>query len=76
MKSLEIRDHIDWFELIVTENDGLDELAADPNVLISAHIYWWSKDYDGGGFTLWPKQLAVLSDLNVELQVHFVFYGD
>lgn len=66
VRSLDLRRHLDWLlARLSPEAAALLSLQDEPGLRMSVNCVWWSRSGHGGP-TLWPEQMRVLSDLNLE----------
>jgi len=76
VESKDIRRHLDWLiARLKPSSEVLRELQTKPDVRMSVNCIWWSR-YGDGGPTLWPEQMRVLADLNLECSFSCAYYGD
>lgn len=75
MESKDLRRHIDWVL------DQLDPAAErilklrEAGLLIDIWCVWWSSTGQGGP-ALWPKQMARVALLDLELSIDFAYFGE
>jgi Domain of unknown function (DUF4279) len=75
VESKELRRHLDW--LISQLRDLVSELRVlqnEPHVWMNITVIWWSNSGDGG-FTLEPKHMRAMADMNVECRFGLALYG-
>jgi hypothetical protein len=53
---------------------ALRQLQNEQDLKMAVSCIWWSKAGDGGP-VLWPEQMVVLADLNLECGFELAFYG-
>ena len=64
--SLDLRRHLDWLLAQLTpQAEGLRRLQEIPGVRMTVNCAWYSK-LGHGGPTLWPEQMQLLAELNLE----------
>lgn len=75
VNSLDIRRHLDWLlnELKPSKNYLL-HLQRDEKIQMYVKGIWWSK-YGDGGPMIWPKHMALLAEMNLELGFEISFFG-
>ena len=68
IESLDLRSHLDYLlKLLVPKKKELSELQAAPDSVMRVQCFWCSRG--SGGPTLWPEQMKILADLNLELGI-------
>lgn len=76
VQSLDIRRHLDWLLARVTPaSEGLSEVQNITGVRMSVNCAWYSRAGHGGP-TLWPEQMRLLADLNLECSFDVYFLTD
>ena len=74
--SKDLRDHLDWLiDKLVDAKESLCLLGASMDNKMTVSCIWWSKAGHGGP-VLFPKQMAALSELNLELSFDIYFVED
>lgn len=74
--SKDVRDHLAWLlRLIAPKSDQLRLLQDRDDTRMSVDCIWWSAHATGGP-ALWPEQMRVLSELNLECSFDISFYGN
>lgn len=75
VQSKDIRDHLDWLlSKVLLSKNGLIQLQNIEGIKMGIDCVWWSKG--SGGPTLWPEQMKVMADLNLECSFDFYFFGE
>jgi hypothetical protein len=76
VKSRDTRRHLDWLIAKLQQSSrALRKLQTNPGIRMCVNCIWWSRFGDGGP-TLWPEQMRVLADLNLECSFAFADYSD
>jgi hypothetical protein len=71
--SKDTRRHLDWLlDELAPRASRLKELQALPGMRMSVRCSWWSA-HGHGGPALWPRQLRMLADLDLELSFDIYF---
>jgi hypothetical protein len=74
VKSLDLRDHLDWLLLQFKLDDcAKEKLEFDRELRICVFCVWWSKTGSGGP-TIWPEQMKELGRRDLELTIDFNCY--
>lgn len=74
--SKDLRRHLDWLNnLIAPRVAELRDIQERQDIVMTVHCIWWSA-HGQGGPTLWPEQMRVLAELNLECSFDISFYGD
>ena len=74
VQSKDIRDHLDWLlRKILPSKNGLMQLQNIEGIKMGIDCVWWAKG--GGGPTLWPEQMKIMADLNLECAFDISFYN-
>jgi hypothetical protein len=74
--SKDIRRHLDWLlARLLPVKDQLLSLQATEGIIMSVNCIWWSAFAEGGP-TLWPEQMRLLADLNLECGFDIAFFGE
>lgn len=72
--SRDVRHHLDWLlERLVSRSKALHKIQAINGIEMSVRCVWWHKCGKRGGPVLWPRQMQILSALNLELVYSFYF---
>lgn len=75
VQSKDIRNHLDWLlNKILPSANGLAQLQSIDGVKMGVDCVWWSKG--NGGPTLWPEQMKIMADLNLECAFNISFFDD
>jgi hypothetical protein len=75
VQSKDLRRHIDWLTAqLLPKREPLLSLQAEADLGMYVSCVWWSKEGHGGP-TLSPRQLADLSQLNLECGFDVYFFG-
>ena len=73
--SKDVRRHLDWLlSQLVPIKERLLALQDMETVRMVVKCIWWSA-YGDGGPTLWPEQMQLLADLNLECSFSLAFFG-
>ena len=74
--SKDLRTHLDWLlaRLLPVKNKIIS-LQNQEDIKMGINCIWWSAFGDGGP-TLWPEQMGVLADLNLECSFDISFFGN
>jgi Domain of unknown function (DUF4279) len=76
VNSKDLRTHLDWLlKMIAPRAVELTELQAREGVKMYVYCPWWAK-YGGGGPSIWPEQMKMLSALNLECTIDFADYSE
>ena len=74
--SKDVREHLDWLiAKLIDVKKPLRLLSASTDNKMTLSCTWWSKAGHGGP-VLFPKQMAALSELNLELSFDIYFVDD
>jgi len=75
VNSKDVRRHLDWLlERLIPVKDQLRSLQETEEIVMDVNCIWWSAG--DGGPTLWPEQMRLLAELNLECGFYISFYGD
>jgi hypothetical protein len=75
VNSKDIRRHLDWLlTRLAPVKDQLRALQEIEGITMDVNCIWWSAG--DGGPTLWPEQMRLLAELNLECGFYISFYGD
>jgi len=76
VQSRDLRRHLDWLlaQLIPAKKEIL-ALQEQKSIVMGVNCIWWSAFGDGGP-TLWPEQMRLLADLNLECSFDISFFGE
>ena len=70
--SKDIRHHLDWLlNQLLDKQFQLSRLQSNTNMSMTVNCIWWSTG--SGGPTLWPEQMKMLSQLNLECTFDIYF---
>jgi hypothetical protein len=76
VQSKDLRRHLDWLmKQLWPASDALRALQAVPGIRMYVYCPWWSED-GGGGPALWPEQMKMLAELNLECTIDFADYSE
>lgn len=76
VQSRDIREHLDWILGKISPSEiGLKQLQNTENVKMSLCCVWRSKCGHSGP-VLWPEQMRIISDLNLECSFDIYFTPD
>lgn len=76
VESKDLRHHLDWLlNILRAHSEGLKRVQALPGVTMVVKCRWYSA-VGHGGPALWPKQMAVLAELDLELAFEIQFHPD
>lgn len=74
VQSKDIRDHLDWLlRKILPSKNGLIQLQNIQGIQMRIECDWWAISTRGP--TLWPEQMKIMADLNLECTFNISFYG-
>lgn len=78
INSKDLRDHVNWILKKIEPRAiiAFHYLQQREDVKMKMHCTWFSREesWMGGGPVLWPEQLEIIADLNLELAFN-VFFG-
>lgn len=73
--SKDLRPHLDWLlEQLNPIRKALIGVQGLEGMLMTVNCVWWSAGGQGGP-TLWPKQMELLAELNLECGFEIAFFG-
>jgi len=75
LSSLDLRDHLSWLMEKLAPKILKFEKLREKKVVMTVYCLWWSA-HGHGGPTLWPEQMKILSDLELECSIDFSYFGD
>lgn len=76
VQSKDVRRHLDWIlNQLVPKKEQLLQLQETIGITMDVNCIWWSAFGDGGP-TLWPEQMGLLAELNLECGFEIAFYGE
>jgi hypothetical protein len=76
VESKDVRRHLDWLLAhLLPKKRELEVLQQQPGVTMGVDCVWWSAAGQGGP-TLWPEQMRVMADLNLECSFDVAFFGE
>jgi len=74
--SRDIRRHLDWLlARLVPVKTRIRELQEMEGIVMSVNCIWWSVGGTGGP-TLWPEQMYLMAELNLECGFDISFFGE
>lgn len=74
VQSKDIREHLDWLLIkILPSKNGLMQLQNIEGIKMGIDCEWWSNG--NGGPTLWPEQMNIMAELNLECAFNISFYN-
>jgi hypothetical protein len=74
--SKDLRTHLDWLlKTVWPVKSALIGLQEREGTKMYVHCPWWAH-FGTGGPSLWPEQMKLLSDLNLECAIDFADYSD
>lgn len=76
VESRDVRRHLDWLlEKLVPVQQQVLKLQTMADVKMTVRCIWWSA-YGDGGPALWPQQMSLLADLNLECSFDVLFFEE
>jgi len=76
VQSKDIRHHLNWLlEKLLPAKQEILRLQISYGISMTVYCIWWSR-FGCGGPALWPQQMRLLADLNLECGFDFSFFGD
>ncbi len=76
VQSKDVRRHLDWLlARLFPVKDKLRAIQEAEDVVMAVTCVWWSAAGDGGP-TLWPEQMSLLAELNLECGFEVAFYEE
>ena len=76
VQSKDVRKHLDWLlAKLLPVKDKLHAIQETEDLVMGVTCVWWSVGGDGGP-TLWPEQMSLLAELNLECGFEVAFYED
>jgi hypothetical protein len=76
VSSLDLRPHLDWLlEKLDNISQHIFDLQKSEGVEMTIRCFWLSR-YAQGGPTLWPEQMKLMADLNLECSFEINFFGE
>src|SRR5688572_7753401 len=74
--SKDVRRHLDWLlACLIPARNRILELQKIEGIRMSVNCLWWSVGGMGGP-TLWPEQMSLLAELNLECGFDVSFFGE
>jgi hypothetical protein len=74
--SKDLRTHLNWLlHLLSPVGSLLADLQRRDGTKMYVYCPWWSR-FNSGGPSLWPEQMRMLADLNLECSIDFAQYDD
>jgi len=75
VQSKDLRKHLDWLlQQLIQIKYELHVVQESEGIVMTVNCVWWSSG--AGGPTLWPEQMCLLSELNLECTFELAFCGD
>jgi hypothetical protein len=76
VRSKDLRTHLNWLlGVLLEKQEELKSLQDTFGVKMYVYCPWWAH-FSSGGPTLWPEQMLLLANLNLECSFDFVDYSD
>lgn len=76
IQSKDVRRHLDWLlQKLNPAKGSLLEIQKTTGLTMDVNCIWWSA-FAQGGPTLWPEQMRILAELNLECNFDISFYED
>lgn len=76
VQSKDLRHHLNWLlEQLKDRKNAIETLQNESGISMSVDCIWTPKSSAGGGPVIWPEQMSVLSNLNLELAFDCYYLG-
>jgi len=74
VQSKDVRHHLNWlFAQLMPAKGRILALQEHKNIRMGVNCVWWSAFGDGGP-TLWPQQMSLFAELNLECSFDLAFF--